>query len=248
MLPDAATRPWRLAAVAALAVPALLILAGLMPMLRALAALVLALLPGYLIVWPSLRPRLGFAGAFTVAGGLAIAMIVMAGLVLNLLPWGLQAATWLAYVAILLTVALALDRPRLAWRPTIGAAPHELILGGIGATVLLVALLFARLFATAPSEAFTQLWVAPAADAPGSAVVSVRCEERAATGYRLEVRLNGTLVRSWPEIQLADGQTWSETVATGLGRVEAQLYRLSDPASEYRHVTVLLLPAPSPSP
>jgi hypothetical protein len=240
MHPDASDRAWRLVAAAALAVPAVLILAGLTPMLRALAALVLAVLPGYLIAWPVLRPRLGFAGAFTVAGGMAIGMIVIAGLVLNLLPWGLQAASWLAYVVIMLGVAFVMDRRRLAWRPGIVAIPHEVVLGGIGATMLVVALIFARLFASAPAESFTQLWVTPSADAPGSAIVSIRSEEQAATGYRLEVRSNGTLLTAWPEIQLTTGQTWSGTVTAGAVRIEVQLFRLSDPPTVYRYVTVLL--------
>lgn len=240
MHPEGSDRAWRLAAAAALAVPTLLVLFGLTPMVQALAALVLAVLPGYLIAWPILRPRLGIAGAFTVAGGVAIGMIVIAGVVLNVLPWGLQAATWLAYVVVMLAVAFVLDRPRLAWRPRIGVAPHELILGGIGATMLVVAVLFATVFAAAPGESFTQLWVAPSANEPGSAAVTIRSEEQVATGYRLEVRRNGALVKSWPEILLATGQTWSSTVTPGAGRIEVQLFRLSDPGTVYRYVTVLL--------
>lgn len=238
MRPDASVRAWHLAAAAALAVPALLILGGLMPVLRALAALVLAVLPGYLVAWPSLRPRLGVAGAFTVAGGLAIGMIVVAGLVLNLLPWGLQAATWLAYVALLLAVALVFDRPRVTIRPRLGVASHELILGGIGVTMLVVAVLFVRLFAAEPAESFTQLWVAASSTSPGSAVVSIRSEEQAAAGYRLELRVDGSLVKSWPGIRLTTGETWSESVATGAGRVEVRLFRLTDPGTVYRQVTL----------
>lgn len=240
MRPDASIRAWRLAAAAALAVPVLVTLAGLMPIVRALAALVLAVLPGYLIAWPSLRPRFGVAGAFTVAGGLAIGMIVIAGLVLNLLPWGLQAGTWLAYVAVLLAIALVLDRPRVTIRPQVAAASHELVLGGIGATLLVVSVLFARLFAAVPAESFTQLWVAPSASVAGSAVISIRNDELAATGYRLEMRVNGALVTTWPDIELRSGQTWSEAAPIGSGRVDVELFRLADPATVYRRVTLLL--------
>lgn len=243
MRPDAIDRAWRLAAAAGVVVPVLLILAALMPMARALAALVLAVLPGYLIAWPIYRPRLGVAGAFTVAGAVAVGMVVIGGLVLNLLPWGLQAGTWIAYVVVMLAVALLLDRPRTVWRPRVAIVPHELILGSIGATLLVVSLLFARLFVAAPAESFTQLWVAPSADAPGSAVVSIRSEEQTSTAYRLRVQRNGTLVQSWTTIQLSTGQTWSASVAAGAGPIEVQLFRLSDPGIIYRRVTLLLTAA-----
>lgn len=249
MLPEAGDRAWRLAGVAALSVAglfllALLSLAGLAPMLRALAALVLVVLPGYLVAWPIVRQRFGAAGAFTVAGGLSIGMTVMAGLVLNLLPWGLQAATWLAYIIVVLGVALVLDRRRMAWRPRLPVVRHEVVLGGIGATMLVASLLVARIFVADSSESFTQLWIAPSSAAPTTSVdVSIRNEERVATGYALEVRRDGALVQAWPEIRLAAGQTWRSTVAVGSGRIEARLFRLSDPGTLYRHVTLLLVAA-----
>lgn len=243
MRPEARARFLRAVAalVAALALGVLLLLAGLAPMLQALAALIVVVLPGYLIVWPILRPRFGLAGAFTVASGVSIGLIVMAGLTLNLLPWGLQAVTWLAYVVVVLGVALVLDRGGSAWRPRLGAVRHEVILGVVGATMLVSALVFARLYAGTSSESFTQLWIAPSAAAPTSSVdVGIRNEERATTGYRLEVRSDGALVRTWPEILLASGQTWTTTVSAGAGQIEARLFRLSDPGTLYRHVTVLL--------
>lgn len=243
MPPDATDRAWRLAAAAAVAVPVLLIIAALMPMARALAALVLVVLPGYLIAWPILRPRLGIAGAFTVSGAVAIGMVVIGGLALNLLPWGLQAGTWILYVVVMLSVAILLDRPRILWRPRVEVGPHELILGSIGATLLVVSLLFARLFVASPAESFTQLWVAPSAGAPGSAVVSIRSEEQTPTAYRLQVQRNGTLLKSWALIQLTTGQTWSDIVTAGAGPIEVQLSRLSDPSTVYRRVTLLLTAA-----
>ena len=62
----------------------------------------------------------------------------------------------------------------------------------------------------------------------------------AAIGYRLEMRVNGALVTTWPDIELRSGQTWSEAAPIGSGRVDVELLRLADPATVYRHVTLLL--------
>lgn len=240
---DRRARAARLLAAAVLAIALLVAVVALPSFVGALAALIVVFLPSYLIMWPVLQPRLGSAGAFTIAGGLSIGMVAIGGLVLNLLPWGLQAATWLAYVAAVLAIALAFAlalglRPP-SWRPRLGVAPHELALGGIGAIMLMGALILARSFAAYPTESFTQLWIAPAAGAPTPSVeVSIRNEEQAPTTYRLEVRRNGARVESWADISLATGETWSRTVSVGSGQIEARLFRLSEPGTLYRHVEV----------
>lgn len=237
---------WFIAA-AALAGAVLTGLLAVTSLLSALAALILVFLPVYLITWPLLRPQLGSAGAFTVAGGLSIGMVAIGGLVLNLLPWGLQAATWVAYVVVLLLIALALGRRPRALHPTLGVVSHEVVLLGIGGAMMLTALLFARMYVAYPAESFTQLWITPSADARASSVeVSIRSEEQAATRYLLEVRLNGKLVQSWSDVRLATGETWSRTVAVGSGRIEAQLLRINDLGTVYRHV-ILHLGATSPA-
>jgi hypothetical protein len=76
MRPSPRTRAFWLPAVVVLVV-ALLLVVAFAPSLRALGALIVISLPSYLIVWPVLAPRLGSAGAFTVASGLAIGMIAI---------------------------------------------------------------------------------------------------------------------------------------------------------------------------
>ena len=248
MRPEDPLRSWRWVALVVVAVAAVALLVALVPMLRAFAALVLIFLPIYLISWPLLRPRIGAAGAFTMAGGLSIAMVAIAGLVLNLLPWGLQAATWLGLVAVLLAIGVALGRRPWTWRPTPAAASYEVVLVAVGGVLVIAALAFAQIFAASPAESFTQLWIAPSTTAPGSSVeIHVRNDEQAATDYRVELLRNGALVQSWDRIHLAAGATWTETAAAGTGRVEARLYRASDPLRVYRYVTVRLGPTPQPS-
>ena len=243
MRPDRRTGAARLLAAAVLAIAVMEAVVALPSFVRALAALIVVFLPSYLIMWPVLQPRLGSAGAFTIAGGLSIGMVAIAGLVLNLLPWGLQAATWLGYVAAVLAIALAFAlalglRPP-SRRPRLEVAPHELALAGIGAIMLMSALILARSFAGYPTESFTQLSIAPVAGAPAPSVeVSIRNEEEAPTSYRLEVRRNGARIQSWAEIRLAAGEVWSSTVSVGAGQIEALLFRLSEPGTLYRHVEV----------
>ena len=239
--------PWRIASAAVTIVAVLAIIVALVPtgLPQAFAALAVLFLPTYLIAWPVLRPRLGTAGAFTVAGGLSIGVIAMIGLALNVMPAGLQTGSWLAIVVIMLVAGMAIRPRQLAWRPMAGVlARHELFLLGIGASVLVLAYLVARFAASVPTESFTQLWLIPSAASESSVELSVRNEEREPVGYRLEVRRNGAVVRDWEEILLSPGESWTRTVSVGSGRLLARLYLLTDPERVYRHTTLMVGPAP----
>ncbi len=243
MPPESRLRAWWLTAVPGLAGAVLLVLLGVAPFLQALSALVLVFLPTYLLAWPLLYRRLGSAAAFTIAGGVSIGSVALAGVALNLLPWGLQALTWLAYVVVLLGLALVFARRQRAWRPKLNVVRHEVVLTGIGAMLMVTAVVFARMFAGDPAEAFTQLSITPTASAPSSSVdLRILSQEQGATGYRLEVWLNGSRVKSWAAIQLATSQEWSNRLTVGIGRIEARLYRLEDPETQYRYVTLQLVP------
>ena len=249
MRPDWRTRVLRLAAAAVVALALLVAWLGLTPMARALAALVVVVLPGYLLAWPALRRRFGAAGAFSIAGGLSIGVIALGGLALNLLPWGLQAATWLGYIAVLLVIGLAFGRRPWSWRPRASVAAHEVVLAGIGLIMVMAALILAGSFGAYPTESFTQLSIAPASGAPSSSVVvRIRSDERAPTAYRLDLLRDGGPATSIPSIRLSPGETWSDTVSVGSGQIEARLFLLTDPGTVYRRVTLELgLAAPSAS-
>jgi hypothetical protein len=243
MPPESRLRAWWLTAVPGLVGAMLLVLLGIAPFLQALAALVLVFLPTYLIAWPVLYRRLGSAAALTIAGGVSIGSVALAGLALNLLPWGLQAVTWLAYVVVLLGLALVFGRRQRAWRPKLKVARHEVVLSGIGAMLMVSALLFARAFAGDPAESFTELSITASAAAPSSSVdLAILSQQEGATSYRLEVWLNGSRVKAWADIRLAASQGWSERLTVGTGRIEARLYRLDDPEILYRYVTLQVVP------
>jgi uncharacterized membrane protein len=251
MLLERHVRTWQVLGLVVLGVSLLVLLVAVDPthMLRGLAALAVLVLPSYLIAWPVLRPQLGAAGAFTIAGGLSLGMVAIAGLVLNLLPWGIQAATWLAYVVALVVIAWALGRRPRVRRPTLNVARHEVVLAVAGGMIMVTALLSARMFAGYPAESFTQLWITSSVDAPTTGVaVTVRSEEHAVTSYRLELWIGSARVETWADIRLGPGQTWSRTVTVGSGRIEAQLYRLVDPGTLYRRVTLQLSSTPQALP
>ena len=212
----------------------------------------LLLLPGYLLTWSTLQTRIGTAGAVAVGGATSIGLAAIGGLVLNLLPWGLQPATWLAYAVVLSAIGIALNGlPRV----TGGVMRHEVALFGLAGVVVLVALVTAQLGASSATGSFTQLWLRPApGGSPFALEIDVRSEERASTGFRLELWQDGVLVRVWQEIHLEPGQLWSATVDLGrAGRAKALLFRLSDPGVVYRETTLTLpsasgVPIPSTPP
>lgn len=231
----------RLGAAAAASLALLVAWLALAPMARALVALVVVMAPGYLLAWPVLRPRFGAAAAFAIAGGLSIGVIALGGLALNLLPWGLQAATWLGYVVVLLVIGLAFGRRPWSWRPVASVAAHEVVLAGVGAITIMAALILARSFAAYPTESFTQLSIAAAAAAPTSSVeVRIKSEEPTPTGYRLEVLRDGASISTVASIRLRTGESWTGRVSVGPGQIEARLFLLTDPGALYRHVTMQL--------
>jgi hypothetical protein len=242
MPPESRLRAWWLTAVPGLVGAVLLVVIGVAVFLQALAALILVFLPTYLMSWQVLYRRLGSAAAFTIAGGLSIGSVALAGLALNLLPWGLQAATWLAYVVVLLGLAFVVGRGQRRWRLKLKVVRHEVVLGGVGAMLMVTALIFARAVADDPIESFTQLSISPGADATSSSVdLRILSQEQGATGYQLEVWRNGSWVKSWADIRLATGQGWSDKLIVGTGRIEARLYRLDHPGTIYRYVRLQLV-------
>jgi len=242
MPPESRSLPWWFTALPGVGGAVVLVAIGVAPFLQALAALVLVFLPTYLLAWQLLYRRFGSAAAFTIAGGLSIGSVAVAGLVLNLLPWGLQAATWLAYVVVLLGLAFVVSRGQKRWRLKLTVVRHEVVLGGIGAVLMVSALILARAFAGDPVESFTQLSVSPGGSASSLSInLRVVNQEQRATGYRLELWRNGAWIKSWPDIQLATGQAWGDTLIVDAGRFEARLYRRERPGALYRHVTLQLL-------
>ncbi len=217
-------------------------------LLRAIGGLLLVVLPGYLVVAPALRDRLGSAGAFAVAGATAIGLIALGGLVLNLLPDGLSPMMWLGYVAVLLVLGAVLHRPRLPRTPRFTTQRHEVLLVSLGAALMVLSLAVAIDTAGYPTESFTQLSIAAASDGASPAVqVTVKSYELTDTVFRVEVWRNGGFVRSWQRINLSPGEEWREVTPVAAGRIEVRLFRATDLVVPYRTVSLQVGATASPT-
>lgn len=235
------------------------VLAMVMPadsILRLICALPLVFfLPGYAIM-AALLPLRSFGNAerLLLSLGLSVAAAALSGLILNLTPWGLQTTTWAITLAVMVWLASA-----IAWkqrRQEVADTARQIegnpklrfrdgFLMGLAVLVMGAAVGLTRL-PVAPSDVagYTQLWMVPAN--PGSSNdfrLGFTSAEFTDTRYRLQVSVGGQVVQEWPELSLKPGETWEVTIRLpsdqfGSGSIEADLYKLDDPETLYRHVTL----------
>ena len=240
------------AAVLALLVPADIVL------IRILTLPLVLVLPGYALT-SALFPRraLGIPEHLSFSLGLSLAVVILGGLALNWTPFGLRASSWAVLLAgiTLGASAVALVRQR---RQSV-SAPEWLRVGNAGFTLrqaLLLGLAAAIVCGAVavsiigaerqPHPGFTQLWILPAggANAENAVRLGVSNMESSAMEYRLDVNVDGKVVKEWPAIDLEPNKKWEATLVllpTGsVTRVEADLYRADAPTTIYRHVVLWL--------
>jgi uncharacterized membrane protein len=193
--------------------------------------------------------------------GLSLAIDILSGLILNMLPIGLQAVSWAVLLG-LLTVVFSL----LVWYLRRGAALlnrirplrfHFTISGyilfGVAIAVTVLSVLYAAIGAAQqPQPGFTQLWMLPAVQTGKSCAVrlGMRSFESTPVTYRITMAVNGTQVTPWPSIVLAPQEEWDRLVpitprAANDIAVEAQLYQLNKPEAVYREVHLTLYSCPT---
>lgn len=190
--------------------------------------------------------------------GLSLVIVVLAGLVLNLTPIGLQAGSWAVFLGAITLAAsvIALVRRQRQNLPASGrfsawniglSLPQGLLLG-------LAALIVCGAFAVSivgaqqqPYPGFTQLWLVPASGSTQQHTVNVGLSNMESTTmeYRLVVNVNGKVVREWSAIDLNPNGKWDTTFAipsssAGSAKVEADLYCTNAPTTLYRHVVLWL--------
>jgi uncharacterized membrane protein len=190
--------------------------------------------------------------------GLSLVIVVLAGLLLNLTPIGLQAGSWAVFLGAitLASSVIALIRRQRQNLPASGginawniglSLPQGLLLG-------LAALIVCGAFAVSiigaehqPYPGFTQLWLVPASGSNQQHTVNIGLSNMESTTmeYRLVVNVNGKVVKQWSTIDLNPNGKWDTTLAiplssAGSAKVEADLYRTNAPRSLYRHVVLWL--------
>lgn len=233
------------------------VLALVMPadsIVRLICALPLVFfLPGYAITAALLPLRwFGNAERLLLSLGISVAVTALCGLILNLTPWGLQSSTWAITLAAIVWLAGAIAwlqrwpeasdsarqnkrQPKLRFRDGFLMVLALLVSGAaVGLTRL----------PAAPNDVagYTQLWMIPAN--PGNSNdfrLGVTSDEFSETRYRLQVSAGGKVVQEWSEVSLKPGETWETTIRlssdqSGSGAIEADLYKLDDPKTLYRHV------------
>ncbi|HCI82129.1 MAG TPA: hypothetical protein DHW02_20845, partial [Ktedonobacter sp.] len=187
--------------------------------------------------------------------GLSLALDIVGGFILNILPIGLQALSWAVFLGLLTTVLcfpivyLRRGAQLRAIQPLrFRFNGFAFLLFGLAIVVAILSVLYSIIgVEQQPHPGFTQLWMLPATqNGQGCAVrLGVQSSEAASVTYRVVMTTNGSQVTTWPSVVLAPQQEWNRLVpvtvgATGSTFVEVQLYRLDKPQSVYRqvHLTV----------
>jgi uncharacterized membrane protein len=187
--------------------------------------------------------------------GLSLVIDIVTGLLLNLLPGGLQWQSWMLSLMMITEVFTLLAiflRRRQPDKQTGTARWHlpfkEYALLGLALGVVILALWLSIIRPPQPQPSFTQFWMLPSTQANKSCAVliGVRNFEVTPEIYRIQVTRNGIQVASWPSIMLVPQQEWdrlvpiSPGVASGDVVVNARLYRLDQSGAIYREVHVTL--------
>jgi uncharacterized membrane protein len=219
-------------------------------------------LPGYTLTEVLFSKRsLETSHRLVLSIGLSLAIDILGGLVLNLLPIGLNEISWVvllglitslfSLLAIYLRRGAPINRVRL---PRLRLSIYEGILFGLATLVVALSILYTAIgLAQQRHPGFTQLWMLPAVKPGKSCTVrlGVRSFESTSVTYRLTMTTNNVNVTTWPSIVLAPQEEWDRQVlinpsVLGNVNVEAQLYRLDKPQTVYRTADLTLDNCPTP--
>lgn len=241
------------------AVVAFIVPSGNIPGHILMMVLVLVL-PGYASISAIVaKQTLGVSETLVFSLGLSLVITILVGLILHLTPFGLQSDSWIVLLCgiTFAASAIAFIRRRGQTAPAI----RRLSMGSIGLSLRQVLLLTLALVVLSgavvisivgairqPFPGFTQLWILPAGGtSPKNAVrLGINNMESTPTDYRLDVSVNGKVVKSWPSISLGLQEKWETTLVlpqvkpANSVEVEALLYRIDASTKLYRHVVLWL--------
>jgi len=208
----------------------------------------------------SLQPRLKIGQPFGAVDlmvfslGLSLVIDVVTGLLLNLIPVGLQWQSWTFSLGLVTVVFALLAYVRDKSAHVQGKSAHvwhiplkEYALLGSALVVVALALWLAIIRPPQSQAGFTQFWMLSSTQANNSCAVLIGMHsfESAPTTSRVQVMSDGTQVALWPSIMLTTQQEWDRVLPVspavgGSTVVDAQLYRLDQPGVIYREVHVTL--------
>jgi uncharacterized membrane protein len=222
-------------------------------------------LPGYAITAALVDQQVGMIERIMLSVLVSISVVILGGLLLNLLPGGLQTSSWALLLWALTTGgALIAFIRRTRVGSAIGGAPktplkrpwsallsdvawrlrvRDLILVTAALVLVLIAIgLAINGAAQQRGQGFTQLWIQQGASAQAPAVkVGVTSDELAPQQYQLRLTVDGKKYQEY-QISLDPGAHWDQTIGInvsyqqGIASVDATLYRTEDSTQVYRHV------------
>lgn len=208
-----------------------------------------------LIVRPGLKigQPIGAPDHIVLSLGLSMAIDVVAGFALNVLPIGLQSASWTVALGLVTTV-FALLATFLRRKNSVKSAKvslpaitiHECILLGLALLIASLAVWSSIIRpAEVPESSFTQFWMLPTNNNNCAVQIGVHSFEATDVTYRIVMTTNGKQLITWSSIVLAPQAIWDQAVAIKSAAsesiyVEARLYRADTPGSVYRDVHLTL--------
>lgn len=225
-------------------------------------------LPGYALIqglaWKKSSPQepsparntqsrhpIGGADKLILSLGLSMAIDILMGFLLNILPIGLTALSWTIALGLFTTLCSLLAlfmRRRNAVEPAKAPRIHMTLIDGlflIVATFIIInAVWLAVIRPPVPQPSFTQFWMLPANATHKTCAVSlgVQSFEQSPLTYTVIVTVNNQqIAQNWSPITLAPQQKWSQVVSVTPEAqndlvVAAQLYRTDQPHTVYRSV------------
>jgi hypothetical protein len=225
---------------------------------RVLAALLMLFLPGYALRATLFPKRMLDSGEqLLISLACSVIVTILTGMAIYLIGWVMDASTWAASLAVITLAACAVALLRRRSPSEEAAAPSALRLRWGQAVLVLLAVALAlgalNLAGTplnnpANIQGYTILWVLPVVkNAPQYVHLGVISNQFSVTDYRVQLILNKKVVSEWADIRMAPGQRWDAVYTvpastTGNSQVSALLYRLDQPQSVYRQVSLQLGP------
>ena len=218
-------------------------------------------LPGYALTKLMFHKRsLDASHRLIFSFGLSLAIDILGGLILNLLPAGLHGISWAVLLGLLTMVFSLLVAYLRRGAPVNGTRSlrfrfsiSNLVLFGLAIVVMVSSIAYDAVgVVREPHPGFTQLWMLQAVRAgEGCAVrLGVRSFESTPVTYSVTMTIEKAQAATWPSVVLAPQGEWDRLVpippmATDNVFVEVQLYRVDKPQAVYREVNMTLRSCPT---
>lgn len=173
--------------------------------------------------------------------GIFVAVTLVIGIILNYTAAGITRPLWMIGYGLYTLIASLVA---LGARGHYGTTPITLKYAHAALLVILavafgLSYLMARVgLETYPHTGFTEFWLLRDENEPNGVLLGVTSGETEPVSYHLETLADGRLIESWPEIELAPGETWQtalELPDSTTDPVIGLLYRVGD-TEPYRRV------------